>query len=78
MTASVLTKIVGGATSESRADAAAQLRHFADRIESGECTDYVLFAVDDGHYRYRRWATRFNAVALTAMAHNEAIRHMKE
>lgn len=78
MTAPVLNKIIGGATAESRADAAAQLRYYADRIESGECTDYVLFAVDGGYYRYRSWAKLVDAVALTSMANAEAILKMRE
>lgn len=68
-----LQSIVGGASPESRASAVETLRAYADAIESGRCVDFVAVFVCDDEFQYRRWSTKMNAIALTAMAHRAAV-----
>jgi hypothetical protein len=53
------------------------LRDFADAIESGRCVDFVAMFVCDEQFQYRRWSTKMNAIALTAMAHRSAVDEMR-
>lgn len=73
-----LSSIVGGASPESRASAVEFLRTMADDVESGKCTDFVMLCVLDERFHWRRWASKMNAVCMTAMAHSEALREMRE
>ena len=72
-----LTVINGGTTDQQRKQMAENLRFWAHEVEAGRCTDLVAMYVHHGEYRFRVWSTRLNAVALTAMAHDEALRQMR-
>lgn len=70
--------ITGGWLPDARADFAQYLRKMADRVDAGDVTDMVMMYCDDNTYCYKRWTSKFSAVALTAMAHEEALRMMRE
>ncbi len=70
--------ITGGWQPEMRDGVVEYLQGLIEKIESGAVTDFVMIYTCDNQYRYRRWTSKLNAVALTAMAHDEALRMMRE
>lgn len=62
------------------ADLAPTLRQIADQIDRGEIGDFIAIYTEgnDGSFS-NIWATSlFNAVALSAMLHSDALRRMRD
>jgi hypothetical protein len=62
-----------------RLDLAEHLERLAERVRAGGVEDIVLFydGKDSGLYHYEATCTLERAVALTALAHNEALGRMR-
>lgn len=67
-------------TTPPRLDLADHLEELARRVRNGHISDLVMFydGKDTGQYHYEATCTYERAVGLTALAHSEALKRMRE
>lgn len=54
------------------------LRRMADAADRGELTDLVACFVEGGNYNFIWDSSKLDCIAMTAMAHANAIQRMRE
>lgn len=74
----VFDVITGGATAERREAAAREVEALAEKIRSGECTEYSFVGTTGDEFVVRHFCSPFAGLALAAILQDSAMRRMKE